>query len=468
MTDCTAISALKFRQTLSSLVVFGAAASILSGFCCNPVFAMSLAEELAHGEMCLSEGNINEAKRQYLTIVLRDPNCAEAQIGLGRTYLSEGDYKSAEAPLKRALKSKPTDANLLNDLGNAAYRQEHYDDAISYFNKALENSGADAYKVQTNLGNAYSDAHRLDEAVKHFAAAITLKNDFAPAYNGLAKMYFDNGHYEEAAEKAREAISHKPDYATAYYHLGLSLAYLKRIPEAKEALQQSLKYEKSQQYADDTRRIIANLSAGTLPSAKVESGSTGRYEPALIEKMLKNKQWAQAQGAIEVALKQGGDSDPLLWNSLGFSLMHQPGGYLAAKKAFSQALTLRHGNFAEANYNMGQLLRLMNDNAGAEKSFRAAIDNGKATHTPNPLAQNALGLMLKEKGDYKAADSAYKKAIMQSGVELPVVHYNRAILLEHMDNTREAVQEYKAYLALAPRGLNVKQAEVRLKRLGIE
>jgi tetratricopeptide (TPR) repeat protein len=76
--------------------------------------------------------------------------------------------------------------------------------------------------------------------------------------------------------------------------------------------------------------------------------------------------------------------------------------------------------------------------------------------------------MLKEKGDYKAADSAYKRAIMQSGVELPVVHYNRAILLEHMDNTREAVQEYKAYLALAPRGLNVKQAEVRLKRLGIE
>jgi tetratricopeptide (TPR) repeat protein len=453
---------------LSSLLLACICSTVLVSVCVKPVFALSLSEELAHGESCLSQGNITEAKRQYLTIVLRDPNCGEAQIGLGRTYLSEGDYKSAEDYLKRALKSKSNDANLLNDLGNAAYRQEHYDDAISYFNKALENSGPDSYKVQTNLGNAYSDAHRLDEAVKHFAAAIALKNDFAPAYNGLSKMYFDNGHYEEAAEKAREAIAHKPDYATAYYHLGLSLAYLKKIPEAKEALEQSLKYEKSQQYAGDTRRIIANLSAGIVPSARRNAGTGSHYEPALIEKMLKGKQWAQAQGAIEVALKQGGDGDPLLWNSLGFSLMHQPGGYQAAKKAFTQALSLRHGNFAEANYNMGQLLRLMNDNAGAEKAFRAAIDNGKANHTPNPLVQNALGLMLKEKGDYKAADSAYKRAIMQSGVELPVVHYNRAILLEHMDNTREAVQEYKAYLALAPRGLNVKQAEVRLKRLGIE
>ena len=95
-------------------------------------------------------------------------------------------------------------------------------------------------------------------------------------------------------------------------------------------------------------------------------------------------------------------------------------------------------------------------------------ENARANRSTNPLAQNALGLMLKEKGDFRAADTAYKKAIVQSGVELPVVHYNRAILLERMDNTREAVQEYKAYSTLAPRGLNVKQAEVRLKRLGIE
>ena len=84
---------------------------------------------------------------------------------------------------------------------------------------------------------------------------------------------------------------------------------------------------------------------------------------------------------------------------------------------------------------------------------------------PFPLAQNALGIMLKAKGDLKGANAAYRMALSQAGNDCPVIHYNLAILLEKMEKTREAVREYKQYIAQAPHGLNVSQAKSRLKRL---
>ena len=85
-----------------------------------------------------------------------------------------------------------------------------------------------------------------------------------------------------------------------------------------------------------------------------------------------------------------------------------------------------------------------------------------------PLANNALGMVLKQLGDNTGALAAYKLAISQAGSDFPVVHYNYAILLEKTDNTREAVNEYKLYLKLAPQGVNVDQAQARLRRLGVD
>ncbi len=425
-------------------------------------YTQAIVDDLARAQISLETGKLGDAQKEFLSVCVRDPKCPEALIGLGRAYLRQGNFQAAEEPLKKALDLQPDNANTLNDLGNVAYRQAHYDEAISYFKQALDHAGNDAYKVHVNLANALSDSHQLDEAIKHFAAAININSDYAPAYNGLAKMYYDNGRYEEAIQQAREAISHKPDYAIAYYHLGIALAAQNKMEEAKAAFEDSLKYEKNPDYAADTRRILEKLGA-TRPA-----DVSNLPESADIEKLLTKKQWLSAQKTIEAVMQQGNDSDPLLWNNYGFALMHQPDNYAKAKKALVKAINLKNGNFAIANYNLGQLLRLMNDNDGAEAAFKRAIENARASGTTFPLAQNALGLVLKQRGDFKGADSAYRRALMQSGVDLPVVHYNRAILLERMDNTREAVREYKAYLTLAPNGLNVKEARARLKRLGID
>jgi tetratricopeptide (TPR) repeat protein len=77
-------------------------------------------------------------------------------------------------------------------------------------------------------------------------------------------------------------------------------------------------------------------------------------------------------------------------------------------------------------------------------------------------------LVLKQKGDIQGAEVAYKQTISQTKDQLPVVHFNYALLLEKSERSREAIDEYETYLKQAPHGSNVAEARARLKRLGVE
>ncbi len=427
-------------------------------------------DQLDSAKQLVDRGQLNEARALYQNILARQPDSAEALAGLGHVQLLEGDCRAAEETLAKAKMMQPANANILNDLGNAAYRQEHLPKAIDYFEQALKYASKDAYKVDVNLANALSDNQQIDEAIQHFAHAIQLKNDYAPAYNGLATMYYNNKKYAEAAQRAREAIQRKPDYAMAYYNLGISLIQLGKTSEARDALKHSLQYEKNPAYKADTRRILAGL---TSSSESASGGGSGAYSgdfvsPSEIEQLLKAKEWAEAERAINTEIKAGGERRATLWNNLGYAQMHQNGKYKQAKASFEKAIQLSNGRNSSAHYNLGQLLRLMNDNHGAELAFRRSIEDAKLTKTPCPLAQNALGLLLKQKKDFAGADACYRRALMDSDGELSVVHYNRALLLERMDNSRDAVREYKLYLSREPNGLNARQAALRLKMLGID
>jgi superkiller protein 3 len=429
-------------------------------------YSQSLVDALGKAQIAADQGKLTEAKAQYEQIINLDGGCPEAFAGLGHVYLLLGRYSDAEKPLQAALKIQPTNATIYNGLGHAAYRQEHYSQAIDNFKKALQYAKDDTYKIHVNLANALSDSHQVDEAEKHFTKAIELKPDYAPAYNGLAMMHYNSQHFEEAVQNAKKAIELKPDYAMGWYNLGIALYQLKRNSEAKNALRNSLKYEHSKAYIADTKRILAEMENS---ASKIQPNiDSPQIDPREIERMLRERKWQAAAGAIDKELKAGAASSSTLWNNLGYALMHERGKYRQARSALEKAITLDNGHNSTAHYNLGQLLRLMNDSRGAELAFRKSIDDSKLTRTPCALAQNALGLMLKQRNDFVGAEACYKRALMDDDGALPVVHYNRAIVLERLDNSREAVNEYKAYLAHAPNGLNAKQAQLRLKMLGID
>jgi tetratricopeptide (TPR) repeat protein len=435
-------------------------------------YSASVVDSLGKAQVAADQGRLVQAKSQYETIIKLDSECPEAYAGLGHVFLLMGRYAEAEAPYRQALIIQPTNANLYNGLGNAAYRQGHYSQSIENFEQALKYATDDKYKIHANLANALSDSHHVDEAIQHFASAIELNPSYAPAYNGLSTMYYNNRRYEEAVQNARKAIALKPDYAMGYYNLGISLIQLNKLSEAKSALRESLKYEHNTSYKSDTLRILAKIENNAIQSTSTIAQNPviaqNSVAPAEIERLLKEKQFAEAERAIDTEIKAGGERNAILWNNMGYALMHESGKERQARQAFEKAITLSGGHNSVARYNLGQLLRTMNDTKGAEASFRKSIDDAKQVKVPCALAQNALGLMLKQRNDLTGAEACYRKALMDAGGDLPVIHYNRAIVLERMEHSRDAVREYKAYLAKSPNGANAKQAQQRLHLLGID
>lgn len=427
---------------------------------------------LVAGNRLIDRGQYAEARKQFAEALKLAPNCAGAYNGIGATYLRQNDFKRAESELMKGLSLDALNVHILNNLGSATYHQNKFDQCVLYYKQALQLARSDDAKVEpmVNLANALADQGHNDEAIDYFNQALRIRPDFAMAYNCLARMYYNTRKYELAAENARRAVKFKPEYAMAYYHLGLAEAALKNNGEAVKALEMSLKYEKDPGYASDTRRFLDHVKAAGAGATTVVDADASDIPG--IEKLIKARAWKPAEAAIHNLLESNGD-DPVLYNNLGYVVAHQRAStphanFERAVLYYKQAIKLKKGPFPSAHYNLGQTYRLLGDDKNAEAEFRRAIEDAKTTRTSIAVAHNALAMLLKKKNKLADADNEYKSAIAQAGLELPVIHYNRALLLEKMEKTREAVREYELYLKVAPHGLNVETARVRLRRLGIE
>ncbi len=427
---------------------------------------------LIAGNRLIDRGQYPEARKQFMEALKLAPSCAGAYNGIGATYLRQNDFKRAETELMKGLSLDALNVHILNNLGSATYHQEKFDQCVLYYKQALQLAKTDDAKVEpmVNLANALADQRRNDEAIDYFNQALRIRPDFAMAYNCLARMYYNSKKYELAAENARRAVKYKPEYAMAYYHLGLAEAALKNKGEAENALEMSLKYEKDPSYAADTRRFLEHVrnSGSGGPDTEAPPAAVDIRE---VEQLIKGRQWKPAESAIRALLTKGDDA--VLYNNLGYVVAHQKGAtphanYEKAVQSYKKAIQLKKGPFPSAHYNLGQTYRLLDDDKSAEAEFRLALEDARATRTSMAVAHNALAMLLKKKNKLVDADNEYKSAIAQAGLELPVIHYNRALLLEKMEKTREAVREYELYLKVAPHGLNVEPARVRLRRLGIE
>ncbi|HEY9714760.1 MAG TPA: tetratricopeptide repeat protein, partial [Chroococcales cyanobacterium] len=456
-----------------------------------------LTSRIAHCRDLIMGEHYEEAHSELSSLARIDPNRADIYELDGLSYLKQGNCAAAEKYLRRASTLEPYNSNILNNLGNALYRQNKLDESIEVYNRALQLPNAEQFKVLVNLGNSFADKGKVDDAIEQFNRALQMSPDFAPAYLGLGRMYCDHGKFDLAERELRNAVKYKPDYAMAYYYLGRAQNEQGKYKDALTSLKSSLSYEQNPRYRSDTENYIREVSArikdssratpvGSLlstQSADVPSFTTVTPPVATetkadaldaVKQLLMQRDWPAAQGQLEQIITQYGKDDAVVWNNLGYARMHQGSAkdtkpYLEAIEDYKTAIRLKGGPFPTAQYNLGHAYRLLNVHKyspQAESAYRQAIKDARALGTTCPLAENGLGLVLKQKGDLKNAAAAFKTAIMQSGKELPVAHYNLALLLEQSGNSRKAVNEYRTYLNLEPHGFNAQKARHRLKRLG--
>ncbi len=447
-------------------------------------YSQEVKEFLQEGSRLLKENRVEEAKAEFEKAIKADAQCPEAFNNLGLAFYRSGDLQMAAENFRKALNIDPMFAPSLTNLGLIMYTKGNYEDSIYYYKLALKLSDYKDYELHYNLANVFRDKKEYQNARDHYNAAIRLNPEFYAAYNGLGATDFCQGRLEEAVHEVEESIRLKKDYALGYYHLGLIETARKNIPRAIWAYEQSLKFERNSRYASDTKQKLEALrngatvtaSASTNPSQSQisndmppPSSSTKTVSASEMEKInaiCRKGNWAAGRKELQELVDKG-VNDPVVYNNLGMSYAQQK-DYKRAVEYYQRAIRLKPGGFATANYNLARALGKLNDKQGSEAALKQAVDDSRKNKTPCPAAFNMMGLILKKKGDLKGADAAYNLAIMQAGTSLPVAHYNRAVLMEQMDNSRGAVTEYKAYLYYAPRGANAASAQERLKRLGID
>lgn len=459
----------------------------------NPAYAKHYSREVTQhleaAEHLIGQQSYEAAKGEITKVLKLDPKCTDGLNNLGVIYLRQHQFDQARDCFLRALKIDPHLPTSLNNLAQVYYFSGNYDQSVETYKEALPYMKGHDCLLLSNLADALTAKGDFKEASDYYKQALRINSSFPQALLGLANLYVHLDSYDAAYQFVVRAIKVKPTWALAYYQLGRIESSRGHKQAALKAYLLSLNFEKNPEYAKDTRKVISDLGVDPLNVSQSDltkfqaAVSKGNEQESISQDLstslrldrqvsLENAhdyiaalKWDEAQGELESLLKQS--QDPVVLNDLGLVHAGQK-DYAVAQSYYMKAIKLSKGKCISAYYNLGQLYRLKGQLIQARNAFRQAIATAQQQHKGCPLANNALGMVLKQLGDNAGALAAYKVAISQAGSDFPVVHYNYAILLEKTDNTREAVNEYKLYLKLAPQGVNVEQAQARLRRLGVD
>jgi len=449
------------------LILFGAAVVFVS---VAPAWAEGRykAESIARmraGVKLMHEHQFARARDEFSEVVKAEPKLPEAYNCMGLAYYNEGKVAEAQQAYRQALEVEPLFAPALNNLGVLLYAGGHPKDALHYWKRCQTVSNNTDPDLYYYIANALRDTGAKAEARDNYLTAIKLNPKNAAAYSGLAALDLGEGRLEDALNEVKKSFSLKNDSSFSWFHLGAIEEKRNNVAGALQAYETSLNFENVAKYRAETKARIARLKAGgTSSSLSAASSPENDVLKQRALAALARHDWSEARADLETLTKRGCADDPIVWNNLGLALAGESQNQ-RAMEAYRHALSLRHDGFAEAQYNLGMVLRHMGDNSAAESAFRKAIDDASRKGKPNALANNMLGIVLRERADFESADKAFRRAILQSGDELPVAHYNLALLLEHNEHSREAISEYRTYLRLAPHGKNAGSAKNRLKRL---
>jgi protein O-mannosyl-transferase len=194
------------------------------------------------GTVRQAQGRLDEAAGHYAEALRVEPRYGEAHRNFGLVLEGLGRIDEAVAHLREAVRMEPGSAVAHDALGTALLRQRRPDEAVAEYRAAIA-AAAGYSEAHNNLGFALESLGRLDEAVAAYRQAIQIRPDASLARDNLGRVLYSRAnqlhtgnHLEEAVTQYREALMFvsAPRAAEVHNDLGVALAGLGRLPEARE------------------------------------------------------------------------------------------------------------------------------------------------------------------------------------------------------------------------------------------
>jgi len=206
------------------------------------------------GGLFFTIGDYEKAQDTFEQVLQKNPNSAEACVGMGKVYYGAEMFIEAKTMFEWACKLNPEDKNVASSLALVnnllGYEPEHnslfieeideptkgrrdfnelfdisyemfldnnYEDALNEVEK-LEKSFIEDTKMLK--GNIYLATEDYDNCKKEFEEVIKVNPNSVAAYNGLAKMYIGKNMFKDA--KAMYELALKIDPEDSFATMGLA------------------------------------------------------------------------------------------------------------------------------------------------------------------------------------------------------------------------------------------------------
>jgi protein O-GlcNAc transferase len=309
-------------------------------------------------------GSLSVAEELYRLVLASDPNCSEANHGMGLISISTNDLKGALIFLHKAICTDPQNLNVWLDYINVLRGHFSAKSAIAAISQSklvgLESTALEA--ILNELIGEYSD---LEHAQTPTSTEMELLLDFLRC-----------GMVREVESIARAMTLRFPDHVFGWKVLGAVLNRLGRQLEALEALQKSVQIAPSDPEAH-------NNYGNCLRELGDFRGAAKEYTAAL---QLNNK-FAEAYNNLGIALRNLED-------------------YAGAIENYQLAISQKP-DYADAFNNLGLALQELGQLGSAESALRRAIE----LRPVYPEALNNLGNVLKDLGHFTQALSSYQQVL---------------------------------------------------------
>lgn len=184
-----------------------------------------------------------------------DENYLTSLIQLADLYQSQGLVEVAELKLLEAKQLSPSELLIDFALGELYFSSGAFNEAIPCYEKIIEEKDTIGdVSIQTRLAESYASIGEYEKALAQFEEIDTTDPDLLFKH-GLTAFHIKE--YQKAIVKWKELIEIDPFYYVVYYYLGEAYLSEGMLSEAKEIVEEGIKYD---EHNDNLYFLAANIS----------------------------------------------------------------------------------------------------------------------------------------------------------------------------------------------------------------
>ncbi len=367
---------------------------------------------------------------EYNNAIRDNPTNYKFVFQKGKCYINLRDEENAIAAFERTVEIKEDYVHAYTRLAWLYQRKERFDDAIEAFNKAFkfETNSGDKIEYKSAIIKTLYKLGRFNEAGRHIEDARKVNSSDLSVLFYDAKYNNMNGNYEKAKQSMLKAIasltSGQPkDVARYYYELGVAYYELGEFTKAFEAFQkadygpfQNKIAEKTPQY----KLAIAKCYFSVFENEKCEKiidfclKMKNNFPPAHELKLKLAERKTDKKIIVEHTLNLINSETVPARKAAKYSelaeLYIQQKDYDGAINAANEALNIQPTNYKVSYFKL-LAMNEKNQHDAAIAEIRNLLSYQGLDFETKAQLNFTLGLIQKDKGDFKSAIKSFKASI---------------------------------------------------------